>query len=977
MVTSADGSTVTHVSANVSAFMGMGAGEMLGRSFRSVVGDIAAAALGDPLADRVRSWQMLGAAAMGGVTLHLQSHRSGPRIVVDIEPLNRDAWQRPDMTQVHLVLKSFENAKSRVELCELAVRGLREITGYDRIMAYRFGPEGHGEVVAEACAPHLDPYLGQRYPASDIPSQARRLYLKQRVGVIVDSNYVPVPLMVDSELDHGGAVDLTGSSLRSVSPVHREFMRNMKTAASMTIGLAQDAPGGRELWGMLVCHHATPRAVGPELRAVADVLGQVVSLLLASQGATEAYAEKLTRSIALRTLMDGLGGDAPLIETMSEMQSELLQLTDSYGALVRVNGSLLRLGAAPEGAWAKIALGLLKPDLGADLRAVDDLSVRYPQLAEYAREFSGALMLSLADNTDDAIVWFRPEQEQTITWGGNPKKPVVTDPNSGRISPRASFQAWKEVVHARSMPWSNAVIAVAVEFRQAIEREVARRTKIELKLFDRMFEASPIALLLIGQSGSIRLLNRQAEKLFGFNRMDLYGKPMEMLFPPGGQNDQRSQVLDYVANPLQRQMIEGLRVIGVQNGGSRVPLEVALNPVEPTMFGGEPMVQVSITDLTARLENERQKLQAQGRLRSVAQHVPAMIGYWNRELICEFANEGHRVWFGLGPEQIVGMTMRDLLGESLERQITPSLQRVLAGRSEHFETVMNQFDGTPAYADSRYVPDFAESGEVQGFYVLVTDITPLHRATLELESVNRKLNYTIHELDQFVYTASHDLRSPLRAISSLSQFILQDDLQLGAETTERLNLIRSRALRMQNMLNDILAYARAGEGYLEGASAIPVDQILREVVLALSPSAGFAVRMEPLNHSIPAFAMPLSQVLQNCIGNAIKHHDHTAGSVAVDVANCGDHWRFSVTDDGPGIPEEYRESVFEMFSTLKSRDRVEGSGMGLALVRKIVRRMGGSCGIEPRAGRGTCIWFDWPKVAAEGPKIAAEEVNST
>ena len=968
LIVSTDGCTVTHVSANVSAFLGADPSKILGHSFKSVVGDIAAAALDDPLASRRRSWQIAGSFATGGGMLHLQSHRAGQRIVVDIERLNPEAWQHPDMTQVQLVLKSFENAKSQLELCELAACGLREITGHDRVMAYRFGPGGHGEVVAEACAEHLDPYLGQRYPASDIPSQARQLYLNQRVGVIVNSDYVPVPLIADFESNDRRPVDLTGSSLRSVSPVHREFMRNMKTAASMTIGLAQDALGCRELWGMLVCHHATPRAVGPELRAVADVLGQVVSLLLASQGATAAYVEKLTRSQSLRSLMDGLAGDAPLIESMSNMQSQLLQLTDSSGALVRFNGRLMCLGSAPDGAAATLALELLKPGRGEYLRAVDDLSLRYPQLGVGREEYSGAMMLYLTDNTDDCIAWFRPEQEQTITWGGNPRKPVVADPISGMISPRASFAAWKEVVHARSLPWSNAVVAVAMEFRQAIEREVSRRTKVELKLFDRMFEGSPIALLLMSKSCSIRLLNHQAEQLFGFERMDLVGKPMGILIPPTGEHDDRLQVMDYIAGTAQRRMTEGLHIVGVRKDGTRVPLEVALNSVEPTMLGGEALVQMSITDLTMRLENERQKLQAQSRLRSVAQHVPAMIGYWNSELICEFANEGYRVWFGLGPEQIVGMTLGNLLGDDLDRHSAPYVQQVLAGFSVHYETIIKQFDGTEAYADARYVPEFADGGKVRGFYMLVTDISPLHRATLELESVNSKLTYTIHELDQFVYTASHDLRSPLRAISSLAQFVLQDDSKLSNETTERLTLIRSRALRMQTMLNDILAYARAGEGYLQGASAIPVDQILRDVVLALSPSEGFSIRMEPGHESILAFSMPLAQVLQNCIGNAIKHHDRTGGYVDVAVADCGDHWKFSVTDDGPGIPDIYREAVFDMFSTLKSRDQVEGSGMGLALVRKIVRRLGGSCGIASRAGRGTCVWFDWPKLPGEGEK---------
>lgn len=966
IVVSAEGQRITHASANITTFMADAAAHLLGRPLTSVVGDSAGAELGDPLPGRIRSWQMPCPSAAGAGTLHLQSHRAGPHIVVDIEVLDPAAWQRPDMTQMQLVLNSFENAESQVQLCQLAVCGLREMTGYDRVMAYRFSPEGHGEVVAEARAAHLDPYLGQRYPASDIPSQARQLYLSQPVGVIVDSEYVPVPLLTNIQLDDGVPVDLTRSSLRSVSPVHREFMRNMKTAASMTIGLARHAAGEKELWGMLVCHHTTPRAVGPQLRAVADVLGRVASLLIASEGEAEVYAERLTRGKSLRTLMDGLAGDAPLIEAMSNMQSELLQLTDSSGALVRFNGHLTRLGSAPDGELATLALESLKPEFGADLRAVDDLSLRCPSLAGHTREYSGALMLCLGNNTDDAVVWFRPEQEQTITWGGNPRKPVMTDPDTGRISPRASFQAWKEVVHARSLPWSDAVLAVAEEFRKAIEREVARRTKLELKLFDRMFEASPIALLLIGKNGLVRLLNDRAEKLFRVGRMDVQGRPMHTLFPPTGQDDQRAQILDYIRNPRQRQSAEGLRITGIQNGGSSVPLEVALNAVEPTLFGGETMVQMSITDLTARLDNERQTLQAQNRLRSVAQHVPAMIGYWNRELICEFANEGYRVWFGLDPAQIVGMTMRNLLGETLDRHSAPYVQRVLAGQTQHYETIINRFDGTPAYADSRYVPDFTDSGEVQGFYVLVTDITPLHRATLELESVNSKLNYTIHELDQFVYTASHDLRSPLRAISSLAQFVLQDDLHLGAETAARLTLIRSRALRMQTMLNDILAYARAGDGYLQGASPLPVEQILREVVLALSPPATFAIRMGAQNAAILAFAMPLAQVLQNCIGNAIKHHDCTAGLVDIEVEDCGDRWRFFVNDDGPGIPEDYRESVFDMFSTLKSRDQVEGSGMGLALVRKIVRRLGGGCGLASRTGRGTSVWFDWPKVPAEG-----------
>jgi light-regulated signal transduction histidine kinase (bacteriophytochrome) len=411
-----DSGIVTHASANLMAILGLSAEAVLGQSLARALGDTAARILqGVDLRDGATLGQVHFLSAPHG-TLSLHGHRSGRHICVDIEPTLPDSGQKQLFTMVQAVLETFRQATTRAELCELAVRGLKAITGYDRVMAYRFGEDGHGEVTAEARIAQVEPYLGLRYPATDIPPQARRLYLRQRVGAIADANYQPVPLVCDHSRDEGKSLDLTHSALRSVSPLHREYMRNMKTAASLTVGLSH----GEKLWGMLVCHHATARTAGPELRAAADMIGQVVSLLLGSLGEAEVYSQQIERAGVLRALISRLAAPMPLPEALAAAEAELLDLVNADGAVVRFSGSLFCLGRTPPLSAAEHALALLQPDAAGEPLAVDDLGLRYLELASCTSKGSGALLLPIAHDADDAILWFRPELSRTVLWGGNP-----------------------------------------------------------------------------------------------------------------------------------------------------------------------------------------------------------------------------------------------------------------------------------------------------------------------------------------------------------------------------------------------------------------------------------------------------------------------------------------------------------------------------------------------------------------------------
>jgi diguanylate cyclase (GGDEF)-like protein len=478
----AEGLLVTHASANLGTILGHPAGAALGRPLAEVIGDAACRVLLDAMPDDSSALSRVHTLARpDGSSLDLRAHWSGRHVCVDIEPNHHESQQSPPIVLAQLVLETFKHTATRNELCELAVAGLRAITGYDRVMAYRFHEDGHGEVIAEARSARLEPYLGLHYPASDVPPQARRLYLRQRVGTIADASYRPVPLMVDPDLDDGEPLDLTHSALRSASPIHREYMRNMKTAASLTIGLAHGSvPDRQELWGMLVCHHSRPLIAGPELRAVAGMIGQVVSLLLASLGEAEVYAQRLRRNTTLRNLVERLAAPLPLPQAFMAAEAELLDLVDATGAAIRLSGTIRCLGRTPPLAAVELAFATLHPLAQGAVLAVEDVGLRHPELAGCTAEGSGALLLPFVQDPDDAILWFRPELPRTVAWAGDPTRHAVAHPTTGQLCPRTSFVAWKETVRGRSARWVDADLALARALRGAIEAEVAQRTKAKL-----------------------------------------------------------------------------------------------------------------------------------------------------------------------------------------------------------------------------------------------------------------------------------------------------------------------------------------------------------------------------------------------------------------------------------------------------------------------------------------------------------------
>jgi PAS domain S-box-containing protein len=349
------------------------------------------------------------------------------------------------------------------------------------------------------------------------------------------------------------------------------------------------------------------------------------------------------------------------------------------------------------------------------------------------------------------------------------------------------------------------------------------------------------------------------------------------------------------------------------------------------------------------------------RFRMLAEGVPNHLLFLDTDLRIEFANDVFLQAAGWSADRAVGVHISEVVGVERFMERQPYYQRALAGETVAYDSV-GAAGSEGGYFHFSYRPSFDESGKVRGIFSMATDISERRRIQLELEAKQAELMRSNKDLEQFAYVASHDLKAPLRAIELLVQWITEGLNGYDVNNVqENLGLLGKRTQRLNRLLDDLLAYSRAGRKV--GAHRMSdTHALVLDVAQLLNPPPSITISIEG---QLPKFAThpaPLEQVLRNLISNAVKHHPGPQGRVVVSCQEKGDHYLYAIADDGEGIPAQYAERVFEMFQTLKSRDQVEGSGMGLAIVNRIVQWQRGRVWFEPNPeGRGTVFKFEWKK----------------
>ena len=459
--------TVRQVSANVESLLDVPVDALLGHSLREYVSEEVLQAILDTLAlvSPNASAQRAGQANLGpmGTACELVVHVADELVHIEIEPRASRA-PTPQPTALAQSMIAAVAHEPPEEFHEYVARQVRQLTGYDRVMVYRFLPDGAGEVIAEDVAADMEPYLGLRYPASDIPPQARALYLRNRLRVIPDVGYAPVPV-VPGHVD-GRPLDLSQHALRSVSPIHLEYLGNMGVAASMSISIIA---GGR-LWGLIACHHRTPRPVPPAIRAAADLFGLFVSMRVAAavQQKTLAHFEhaQQVRDALVQRLATARDFHAALADELPLLRTSL----EADGAAVWSQSSWTAAGRTPDPRRVPSLVEWLQRQAGDTVVASDRTDDWAAPLA--GDPVSGVLAMRLA--ADDWLLLFRDEQVETVRWAGEPSKALTPTDDGLRIAPRRSFAVWRQSVRGRSAPWTDADRRGAARLHQLLTEQRRR-----------------------------------------------------------------------------------------------------------------------------------------------------------------------------------------------------------------------------------------------------------------------------------------------------------------------------------------------------------------------------------------------------------------------------------------------------------------------------------------------------------------------
>ncbi|MEA5486015.1 MULTISPECIES: ATP-binding protein [Pseudanabaena] len=400
-------------------------------------------------------------------------------IVLELEPWESLAGS--DFFQFYHQIKhnlaKIQTAQDLSALCDLVVQEVQALTGFDRVMIYRFSEQGDGTVIAETKQPDQEAFLGLRYPDSDIPKQAKHLYTLNWLRLIPDVNYQPTRLVshrlpeAESPLQKA-PLDMSYCALRSVSPIHIEYLQNMGVTASMSVSLIQN----KKLWGLIACHHYTPKFVPYETRTVCEFLGQLMSTELVNKEANENLDYKLHLKTIQGQFVERLTKATGFVEELGYDHEALLDLTSAQGVAICDGDRLILIGETPDELAVKSLLTWLEAHLEQDLFVTDALPSVYAEAVEYQAIASGLMAITISKIQHRYVLWFRPEQLQTVTWAGDRDKPTqVAEDGSIRLLPRQSFSAWKEIVCGKSNPWLPCEVDSAIELRQIIVDIVLRQ----------------------------------------------------------------------------------------------------------------------------------------------------------------------------------------------------------------------------------------------------------------------------------------------------------------------------------------------------------------------------------------------------------------------------------------------------------------------------------------------------------------------
>jgi PAS domain S-box-containing protein len=970
-------------SESCTSLLGLPAESLLGQHLSELFGPATAAALLDAgtegLQQVVHLWRK-------GMQLAVRPRfNEAGQVLVDIEIEDKYA---PTLLEIfYRCRRDMEALRQFSDIAMIvgeAANLIRRTTGFDRVMVYRFDAAWNGEVIGESCTENMESFLGLNFPASDIPRQARELFQLCKVRLIADVLYTPSALIARQG---SAAIDLGQTSLRSVSPIHVEYLTNMGVRATLVGALTID---GR-LWGLLVCHHTSaPKYLGPGER---DAIGWFCEDVAALLGATlnqQRRQREADLAIRRRRLVDAVRTADFKVFMEQGGSADLLGVVGADGFALMTGGSLQTVGMTPEPHRIE-QLAKRQAELATDptLFASSALS-RDLGLEDGGDGVAGAMFISLRDRPNSTMIWFRKERHYSVRWSGNPEYPHSVE-ESGRMSPRKSFAQFLQNVDGQSLDWQPEELESAAELGALIEIEVQHRSQAEL--YDRLRQIATRVPGMIFQyrlrpdgtscfpyaSEAIREIYRVAPEEVRDDASAAFAN-----LHPDDYDDVVASIHHSAASLEPWQCEHRVRFA---DGTFRW---LDGNALPQTQEDGSVLWHGFITDITGNKQAELALDKANKLLHESIQSLHEGFTVYDENDRLVICNEAYLNIYGTSRDLIVaGASFEEIVRKGAERgQYTAAIGRVDDWVAERVKK-HQEADGSfleQQLDDGRFLL-IVEYRTPSGFTVgNRIDITERKKTEAELERYRHHLEAMVEARTAalsiakeaaeaanraksiFLATMSHELRTPLNAIMGMTELAVRR--ATDPKQIDYLDKVKAGSNNLLVIIKDILDLSRIEADRVTLQS---VDFSLGHVAATLIDSFGqraaekhleLVIDIDPELAAQPlrGDALRLGQVLLNLVGNAIKFS--VQGSIAVRVLLVEDKpgdvlLRFEVQDTGIGIAALDQLRIFDVFEQAdgSTTRKYGGTGLGLAICRRLVQLMGGDIRIDSQVGAGSNFWF--------------------
>ena len=790
--------SVLQVSANIAEFFETTPQRCIGQGLAQLIGDEPLAEMETQLAQAgsdpgASISQLIYAVVRGDILeLHATVHPSQGLLIVELEPI-RKAYQSRDVNDLFSpVRKGLWQLDAAVDLagyCQAAADLVRQVVGFARVMVYRFDPNWEGEVIAESRMPEAASYLGNRFPAGDIPPQARALYTRKLIRVVADVAATGVPLIPTLNPVTGAPLDLSYSVLRAFSPVHVEYLRNMGVGASLSISILLDG----KLWGLIACHHETSVRVPHPTREMLEFVAKMVSMKLASLEAGVRVVQSSRLGGLMTSLVKQVYAGDDLTKSIAVHGQELLDIVEASGALLWIDGHRQTLGQVPEAARIDELLEWLAGHCGADSLVTNALSTLLPAAAVYADVAAGLLATPLGQPQRSVVIWFREEKPRTVRWAGRPDKAVVHDASGVlRISPRKSFAVWQETWRNRCEHWLPTQVAAAEVLAAALIDAVTQKGLKQREEFYRLFgDQTPEMISRHDAQGRFIFASPSARIVLGCAPEDLLGTSIVERVVETEQGD----FMQFIRKATDAPASEVFHLLHAS--GTKCWLEITSKCI--VQADGSSTLMLISRDVTARqqfqlaaeafqrgnlslLESEGEGILAVG--------MSGLVSYAN-PVACE----------------LLGWTAADLIGRHAHRTIHHSRPDGTAYPAVECPSHAVRISGTPALCHDDYY--FHQDG------------TPIRVVTATSPIINQgSITGTVVVFIRACSDAAHDAQSPLlsrevdgalmtldraRRITSFSQTLSRMTGYLAAEAVGQSPALLQSTVHTRSFFNDMWA----------------------------------------------------------------------------------------------------------------------------------------------------------------------------